>query len=290
MKRSIAVLAASLVLLAATAACGGDDATVGTGSGAGDEVVRPTGGEVVVQIVVDGGFVPVEVALSSVPTVTVLGDGTVITGAPVPAIYPGPAIAPLQQATLDAAGVDRLVARAEALGLLEGPLDFGRPPVADAPDTTVTIAAGGTTHRHVAYALGITDRQPAGGGLPGLTAAQVANRTALSEFVEAANALPPGREAWVPSAIAVYDLGAYELEPQLPQPQVAWPLSRPPATASSGAPPTGARPCTLVEGDQAATLLDALSRANARTSWIVNGTARSLAFRPVVPGQPGCPA
>jgi len=283
MKRTIAVPAVVLAVLAATA-CGDQEATVSAGGGG---TARPTGGEVVVQLTVDGGFVPVEAALATVPTVTVLGDGTVITAAPVPAIYPGPAIAPLQQSKLDGAGVDRLVDRARDLGLLEGPLEFGRPPVADAPNTTVTIVAGGASHRHVAYALGIVDREPAGAGVPGLSADQVANRRALGQFVEAANGLPPGREAWVPAAVAVYDVGPYQLDPQLPQREVAWPLSRPPATAVVAA---GPPPCTLVEGADTATLLDALAPANARSPWVVNGTARSLAFRPVLPGQPGCPA
>lgn len=286
MKRTIAVLAASLAVLGTAAACGDEEATVSAGTGS---TTRPAGTDVVVQILVDGGFVPVEAAVSSVPTVTVLGDGTVITGAPVPAIYPGPAIPPLQQSKLDAAGVDRLVDRAEALGLLEGPLDFGRPPVADAPNTTVTVVAGGTTHRHVAYALGITDREPARGGAPGLSTNQVANRRALSEFVEAANGLPPGREAWVPAAVAVYDLGPYQPEPQLTQREAAWPLGRPPATSGPST-SFADRPCTLVEGAEAVTLLDALSRANSRMPWIVGGAARSLAFRPIVPGQPGCAA
>lgn len=288
MKRTFALLAASLSFLTTAAACGNDDASVSAGSGG--TTPRPTGGDVVVQILVAGGFLPVEVAVSSVPTVTVLGDGTVLSGAPVPAIYPGPALAPLQQAKLDATGVDRLVARAEALGLLKGTLDFGRPPIADAPDTTVTIVKGGTTHRHVAYALGITDLEPSRGGVPGLTAGQVANRRALSEFVDAANALPPGREPWIPSAVAVYDLGAYQAEPQLAQREVAWPLPRPPATAPNAAGQSAPRPCTLIEGAETSALLDALARANSRTPWIVGGAARSLAFRPVVPGQPGCPS
>ncbi|HEX6595511.1 MAG TPA: hypothetical protein VF045_01145 [Acidimicrobiales bacterium] len=253
-----------------------------TGSG---NTSRPGGGEVVVQVLVDGGFVPVEMAVTSVPTVTVLGDGTVITVAPMLAIYPGAAITPLQQAKLDAEGVDRLVAKADGLGLLKGPLDFGQPPVADAPNTTVTILAGGTTHRHVANALGIVDREPASGGVPGLSAKAVANRKALSEFVEATNSLPPGREAWVPTAVAVYDLGPYQADPQLPQREARWPLTRPPATTTMGG-----WACTLVEGAETTTLLNALARANSRTPWIVDGKARSLAFRPIVPGQPGCPS
>lgn len=279
----MAAVGAALALTAT--ACGDEGATVTTGSG---NTSRPRGGEVVIQVLVDGGFVPVEMAVTSVPTVTVLGDGTVVTPAPMLTIYPGAAITPLQQAKLDAAGVDGLVAKADELGLLKGPLDFGQPPVADAPNTTVTIVAGGTTHRHVANALGILDREPPGGGVPGLSAKAVANRTALSEFVEATNALPPGREAWAPTAVAVYDLGPYQADPQLPQREAPWPLARPPAT--SGPTTGGGWACTLVEGAEASSLLDALARANSRTPWIVNGTARSLAFRPILPGQPGCPA
>jgi hypothetical protein len=173
-------------------ACGEDSTGVG-----GVPLNRPTGaGEVVVQVLVDGGFVRPEVALATVPATTVLGDGTVITLAPTPAIYPGPALAPLQAAKVDAAAVDGLVARAAKLGLLAGPLDFGRPPVADAPNTTVTIVADGRAHRHVAAALGISDE-----------ATGAANRRALKEFLAALEQLPPGDRAWEASAIAVRVVG-----------------------------------------------------------------------------------
>jgi len=235
---------------------------------------RPTGaGEVVVQVLVDGGFVPREVALATVPITTVLGDGTVVTGAPTLAIYPGPALAPLQAVTIDAATVDGLVARAAELGLLAGPLDFGRPPVADAPSTTVTIAAGGQTHRHVAAALGISD-EGAGG----------ANRRALKEFLAVLQQLPPGNRAWEPSAIAVRVIGPYEADAQLPQPPVAWPLARVPAEAGPGT------PCLVVEGDDLQVLRAALARANSLTPWLIGGVARSVAFVPVVPGPEPCPA
>lgn len=234
---------------------------------------RPTGaGEVVVQVMVAGGFVPVDVAVSAVPTVTVLGDGTVITGAPVIAIYPGPAIAPLQSVRVPAETVDDLVQRAADLGLLAGPLDFGQPPVADAPDTTVTITVDGARHRHVANALGMEDR--AGFGVSDRAAA---NRRALRSFVDATSALPPGTTPWQPPAIAVHALGDYVPEPNLSQPPRDWPLEAPPSA------------CTLVDGDDVEVLLDALSQANSRTPWMVEGRALSLAFRPVVPGQPGCP-
>ena len=232
------------------------------------------------QVLVDGGFVPAEAAVGAVPSVTVLADGTVISAAAVPAIYPGPAITPLESTKVDGATVERLVDRARSLGLLEGPLEFGQPSVADAPDTTVTITAGGTTHRHAANALGI-DGDDGVGARSGLTETEVANRRALSTFVAATQNLPPGERAWVPTSVAVYGLGPYSADPEQPQNEVEWPLTAPPAV--------GDQSCTVVEGDEVTVLLDVLTQASARTPWLVDGTRQSLAFRPIVPGQPGCP-
>ncbi|MDQ4068905.1 MAG: hypothetical protein M3203_05455 [Actinomycetota bacterium] len=268
---------ASLAAMLLTLGCGANDSVEQTGPG----ISRPTGPEeVVVQVTTAGGFLPAEAAIAGVPTRTVLGDGTVITQAAVPAIYPGPAIVPLQAATADARAVDRLVRRAAELGLLRGPLDFGRPPVADALETTVTLTAGGETHTHTAYALGMTD---VAGTTSRLSEQELANRRALKEFIAATDQLPPGNRAWRPSAVAVYGLGPYRPEPELPQRPVTWPLDQEPAT--TGVP----YPCTLFRGEDARILLDALAGANARTPWVVEGSVRSLAFRPVVPGQPGCP-
>lgn len=260
------------VLAMLATACGNRE--VGTAAPAS----RPIGpAEVVVQVMVAGGFLPVSAAVTAVPIATVLGDGTVITTAPVLAIYPGPAITPLQSVRAPAATVDQLVTRAAELGLLRSPLDFGQPPVADAPDTTVTIVAGGAVHRHVANALGLE------GGAGGVPAPAAANRRALTVFVEAVNGLPPGSAVWSPPAIAVHTLGDYQPDPQLAQPSQRWPLATPPAMTAGAA-----APCMLVEGEEVAVLLEALSRANSLTPWVVGGREMSLAFRPVVPGQPGC--
>jgi hypothetical protein len=258
-----------LAVVSGAGACGENSTGVG-----GAPFNRPTGAsEVVVQVLVDGGFVRPEVALATVPATTVLGDGTVITLAPTLAIYPGPALAPLQAANVDAATVDGLIARAAKLGLLAGPLDFGHPPVADAPNTTVTIVAGGQAHRHVAAALGISDEAIGG-----------ANRRALKDFLAALEQLPPGNRAWESSAIAVRVVGPYQADAQLPQSPVAWPLDRVPVEAGPGI------PCLVVEGDHVRVLRAALARANARTPWLIGGVPRAVAFVPVVPGSQPCPA
>lgn len=280
----LAGAAVAIVAAASLAACGaGESVDV-----RGPAPSRPTGpGEVVVQVMVAGGLLPPGAALSTVPTLTVLGDGTVIRQGPTAAVYPGPALPPLHTASAAAGAVDDLVRKADELGLLGGPLDYGRPPVADAPDTTVTIAAAGTTHRQTAAALGLLDDARAGGPPGGLTAAQVANRRALEDFLAAAERLPDSLEPWQPTAIAVYDLGPYEPDPALAQPPVAWPLSRAPEVGAGAG--TGRFPCSLYQGDDARALSDALGRASSGTPWVVAGQPRSLAFRPILPGQPACP-
>ena len=271
----LTVLALSATLL--MGACGA------SAEGRSRRLTRPTGAdEVVVQVLVAGGFLPPDAVFATVPSVTVLGGGTVITPAPTIEIYPGPAITPLQAADASTKDVDALVRKAADLGLLDGPLEFGRPPVADAPDTIVTVNAGGRTHRHVAYALGIGDSGEER-ATTGITEREVANRRALQAFVAATSDLPPGEREWRPSTVAVAVLGEHQPDPELPQPEVAWPLPQEPNTAGEGV-----YPCSLVTGPDAEVLLQTLARANARTPWLVGGRKLSLAFRPQVPGQAGC--
>jgi hypothetical protein len=280
-----------LVVSLLAAACGDDGSTVGTddggdpsgdapqdGDGDGGDIGGSSDETVAVQVLVDGGFVPVEAALRTVPALTVTAEGTVITPAPVLAIYPGPAYLPMQSATVDPVAVAELVDLARTLGLLDDDLDFGQPPVADVPNTTVTIVSDGITYTHVANALDMDfERED-----DGLDQGARANRAALSEFVAAANALAVGDTLWNPDAIAVTIVGPFVPSDELTDPEpLEWPLATPPNT-------DGDFPCTLVEDDDLATLLSALEGANERTAWVVDGEPLSLAFRVVVPGQVGC--
>lgn len=277
-------------------ACGDDGDTVGTDDGGGDpsadapehggehggdgadgDIGGSSGETVAVQVLVDGGFVPVESALRTVPSLTVTSEGTVITPAPVLAIYPGPAYLPMQSASVDPVAVAELVDLARTLGLLDDDLDFGQPGFADAPDTTVTIVSDGVTYTHVANGLN-PDL-----GAEGLGDDARANRAALSEFVAAANALAVGDTIWTPDALGVTVVGPFTPSDELTDPEpIDWPLATPPNT-------DGDFPCTLVEGDDLATLLAALEGANERTPWVVDGEQLALAFRVVVPGQVACP-
>lgn len=138
----------------------------------------PTGADdVVISVVNEGGFVPVDLVFTRTPTALVTGDGRAIANGPVPAIYPGPLLPNLLERSISEAGVQHLVAEADRLGLLAG-VDYPRNDViADASDTVVTITVDGETYEHRAYALGLDDEtDPA--------------RVALAEFVAAMSDLP----------------------------------------------------------------------------------------------------
>jgi hypothetical protein len=118
---------------------------------------HPTGADdVVIEIGYQGGFVPVGVAFTEVPSLLITGDGRAITNGPVPAIYPGPLLPNLVQQSITEEGIQTLLAKADELGLLAN-VQYSDPSsqIADAPDTVVSISVDGTTYRHVAYALGI---------------------------------------------------------------------------------------------------------------------------------------
>jgi hypothetical protein len=268
--RTPITLAVSLLLAASVAACGDDGDTTSTSGD--DPGGRGDGAELVVQIVEGGGFVTPTMANSTVPQVTVLADGTVLTPGIITLVYPGPAVSPIQQATVDPAEVDALVEKARELGLLDGPLDFGQPAVSDAPTTTVTIVADGETHTQEAYALTFEDGQ--------LTPEQLDNRAALSEFIAAAQSTGVGDATWTPSSYVVTVVGPAEAgdPPQEPQ---EWPIeSTPPTDVSFG--------CTVVDGDEATELAAALESANAATPWLIDGFEYGVAIRPQLPGDPGC--
>lgn len=291
----MAAVAAAAAIAALLTACSGhrDEVKAGgppTTSTPITDPARRAAGTMVVQVVVSGGFVAPGAMVTSVPTHTVLADGTIIIPAATPAIYPGPAIQPLQAGTATPSQVDGLLGKARSLALLGPAADYGKPLVADAPDTTVTITAGGTTYHQTAHALGIGDEAgppaaPPGGPARagGVTQAQADNRKALRTFIAAIDGLAVGTRLWTPTAVAAYVLGPYQPDRDLPQKALAWPLSRLPERA-------GPRPCTLYEGAEAAGLLTALANANARTPWAIGDAQFAMAFRPVVPGQPGCPS
>ncbi|GAA2589274.1 hypothetical protein GCM10010399_19200 [Dactylosporangium fulvum] len=248
-------------------------------------------GEMVLQVSVGGGFVPVAVAVTELPTLSVYGDGRVITTGPVPAIYPGPALPNVQVRHISQADIAKLTKLAVDAGVGMD-RDLGMPNVADAPTTEITVRTAAGLQRTSAPALGI-------GSTDELTEPQRAAREQLQRLVEDLTDLPKTlgasaidqSAAYVPTVLAVVAMPWQPTDdPVLKDPSaVAWP-----GPALPGEPvgePAGDHPdvrCVTATGAQVTEILAAAGSANARTPWTSGGSSWSVSFRPLLPHESSC--
>lgn len=270
-------------------------------SGAGDTSDSPSVGaivhaagadQIVLRIAYEGGFVPIEYTLSSLPTVSLYGDGTLITPGAQIAIYPSPALPAIQQQHLTEAGVQAILQAALDAGLGEDRdlTDFGSVGIADASTTVFTVAVNGEQHTVRVYALGELDERPSG-----MSPAEFQARTQLQAFEAKLGRL----DSWLPEG-AIDDatlyqpdaarlfLSDYQGDPELHQQPVSWPLSEPLPGSSVGTEPGGYR-CLAVSGaDWTDSLLPAAESANQLTPWVSDGERWAIVFRPLLPDEHGC--
>lgn len=264
--RALAVLPLALAL--ALAACGDD------GDGAGGSAGRPGGlaDDLFVEVVTDGGFVPVGFDFRMVPQVVVYADGTVVVPGAVPAIYPGPAVSPLATGRLDEATLADLVATAADAGLLDPGADMDLPPgqmIADAPTTTVRLVVDGGEHRLVAPALG-------------LASPETPTRTALADFVNrVANAATlAASDLLDPVAYRVQRLDLDGGDPGVQPNTIDWP---------EGVTEPVPDKCTAIVGEEADAFEAVLAGATEITRWrLADGTETGLAVRPVLAHETAC--
>ncbi len=265
--RGASLLAVALAL-SACAGSGGDTAAPSSSA------PLPTG--LVLQVALTGGYTTPEELASRLPVVSVYGDGRVLTRGPQIEIWPAPALPNVQVHRVDEATVRDLVDRAVAAGVTETG-DLGEPPVADAPTTRFTlVTAEGTTVRDV-YALSETPADT-------LTAEQAGARDRLQGLVEELTAVDGEGEGYRPQTVAAVVRPYTGGDPELPQPDVAWPGPELP-----GSPLGAGLTCVSATGQQAADVLAAAASANALTPWVAaDGSRWSIAFRPVLPHETGC--
>ncbi|GEN80540.1 hypothetical protein [Actinotalea fermentans] len=278
-----------------------DDGGAGAGGGAGTEGggdadvpdVTGDGATLVLQLHAAGGFVPWGYDFASVPALSVYADGTAIVHGPMTMEYPGKALPNLQVVQLPDGTVQEIVAAAAEADLLAPGPDYGMPGVADLPTTRVTIAVGGQTYEHEAYALGAgpgettpEDEGMFGGGDTGLTEEQSAARVTLAQFIQRVNGLVGATGAEESYAIPALGVMAMPVDPATDQgvegvdiQVLAWPVGV--ALADAGQ-------CALVEGADAQTLLATLAEANQLTQFEQDGVTYQAWFRPLLPHETSC--
>jgi len=294
MRRRHRVLTLLPLVLAVTVAvglssCGDDDSTVtgrgdstdggGGGGGSGGDgqggIEHPTGAdEMVLEIREEGGLAgPQQVAGPA--TLVVTGDGRLVQAGPVIEIYPGPLLPNLQQRTISEDGIQQLLALAEDHGLLADVTYPNPDGVMDAPDTVVTISAGGETFEHRAYAL----------GFEGDGAETDEGRARLQDFVSAATELATSTDDPSLGDEEPYQAGTYLVRATPDQPDrtadglepsiVDWP-------AGAGVRLADASDCAEVPAAAVATVL---AEANQLTRFVDAGVTYALSVQPSVAGR-----
>jgi hypothetical protein len=287
MKRHLATLVAVVGILAAACGSSGDtgDTTV-TPPTTDPSTSTPTtaGGDpsrLVLQIIDEGGFVPVEFLLTRTARYSLYADGTLLAPAPVAEIFPGPIVRPIQSITLDDDDLRDVEVLIDAIGLptIDREVDDRLTSVvADAPTTVAKyFDAEGGEHSYGVYALGLDTGAP----LPDASA----NLGLLLELLDA-HAAGNGAvdsyqaeriELWLQEG-AIYDPEFVETQP--------WSLDVTPDDFEADA--VFNRPCLVLADEGAHTAIEVLEAANQATVWDLDGTVYSLAARPLLPGESGC--
>jgi hypothetical protein len=274
----------TLALLTACARPAGDGMRVEEdepgATGSGSAAPDPDG--LVLRVRQEGGFLPPERIVGRIPEVSVYADGRVITLGPQIAVYPGPALPNLQVLRLDPAEVGRLVDEATTAGVRPG-ADFGRPGVADAPTTVVTVAAADGTRTVSVEALG--EAQPDD---PQLTPAQQQARARLAAFVQKLRDMPAAdQQPYRPETLAALAQPYAEPDDGLPEQPgpVAWPGPALPGEYLNPAVEIG---CVTAAGAQLDEVLAVVQNANQNTPWTSGSGRYTVTFRPLLPDESGC--
>jgi len=274
----------AVLLVAGAAACGDDDGETSTGGPASTEpapvgqIEYPAGADdVVIEIASEGGLAGPQ-AVSTPPQLVVIGDGRLVQPGPTIMQYPGALLPNLQERSISADGIQQLLGLADEHGLLAD-VDYERPDnVMDAPDTVVTISAGGRTYEHRAYALGV------GAGDQGEETDPA--RANLQAFVEAATGFASSQDPSLgpeqPYQAEAYLIRAVPDEPAPtpdgPEPRVVdWP-------ADASVRLADAAECAEVPAGEVG---DVLGSADELTRFVDAGVTYAVTAQPVLPGN-GC--
>lgn len=292
MQRRTAALAALLAIVFVACA----DATPssdGSGQTPTGGIVHPAGSnQVVLRVANEGGFVPIDYMLSSMPNFSLYGDGTLITLGAQIEIYPAPALPAIRRQHLTEDGLQAVLGAAlqAGLGTDRDMTDLGSVGIADASTTVFTLNANGEEHTVRVYALGELGERP-----PGMSRDEFQARADLQAFVAKLARL----ERWLPDGsigeATPYDatsarlfVSEYQGDPALHQGPVTWPLSQPLTGSETGTEPGGYGCLAVTGADWTDTLAPAAQSANQLTPWVSEGRRWAILFRPLLPDEHGC--
>ncbi len=235
-----------------------------------------------------GGFMPPGYLLTMMPTVALYGDGRLIVQGPTIEIYPAPLLPNLRQLHVTPAEIQKIVAAADAAGLLGPDAHYDAINIMDAGTTVFTTTVDGRTHTVSAYALGES-------GISN-DAAVTSGRTKLVDFSTKISDLARflGRplsdtQAYAPTEMRVFVGPAPGVDPAFPNPQTApWPLTVNPKLGHAITNP--GITCMVIKGADLTSFLKVATGANALTVWSAPSGRFSVSVRPLYPEEMGCPS
>jgi hypothetical protein len=226
------------------------------------------------------GFMAPQARFAGLPSISVYGDGRVITTAPQPAIYPGPARPGLQIQTLSASDVVRLRDLAAKAGVGSG-IDLGSPPVTDMPSTRFLLRTDGQMVETTAYALGDPAEAELTPPQRAARAALLGLDHALRDLGATLGSVPPP-VPYEPAGVVV--IAQDWADDSLPaSPAVAWP-----GPALPGQYLGDGLTCVTASGTTADAVFAAAARADERTPWTSGGKRWMLSLRPLLPDENTC--
>ncbi|MFG1604536.1 hypothetical protein [Actinoplanes sp. NPDC049265] len=280
--RRFPVVASAALALIALSACARTDANGAPAGDAPSSNAPGTGGDLVLRMTSEGGFVPAERVVGRIPEVSVYADGRVITEGPVPAIYPGPAMPNLQVTTITREQVTALAQEAQAAGVRTGS-DLGQPGVADAPNTRIDVIVDGTTQSVSVMALREAQEND-----PRLTPEQRAARVKLVKFADKLRGYGTGPQSQPYRAAKVAALAQPYVRQNDGMPgeftPVAWPG---PALPGENLNPNVKIGCVVADGP-AVQAAATKGKANQQTPWTSGSDQFRITFRPLLPDENGC--
>jgi hypothetical protein len=242
--------------------------------------VDPSPEKLVVRISSEGGFINPAALLTRLPDFALYGDGRALTVA----VDPGATglLPNVRQTQLTSAEIQRVLAVADADGLLGADATYDSPANPDSGATVFTTVVGGRVHTIHASGLSAgTGRDP---GSPQAMLLDFETKvtdlaTLLGRSVDDAPYAPTALRIF---ASPVGDAGSGQSAP----PTIAWPLSADPSTGE----PTlvDGVTCQLASGSDLAAFLAAAATASSDTVWTAAGGRYSLTVRPLYPDETGC--
>lgn len=260
--------------------------------GAGGGIDHSTAGhDVLVRVAFEGGFTTREWTLTSLPSLSLYGDGTLVLPGAQIELYPGPALPSISTRTVTEDGIQATLE--EVLRSIDGVpdemLDMGSVGLADVPTTVITIRAGDVDRTIKVYGLSELTERP-----QHMSDEEFQARGRLQQLVTKLE----GLTTWLPDgslgAETSYEgsgarlfVGDYR-KVDLPQEPITWPLEG--GLDHFGGVTSGSDPyrCGVVEGVDWAALRASATRANELTPWTEAGARFSILFRPLLPDESGC--